>query len=168
MRPGREFTMNARSRGANADRRSGTILRTGAAATALFALGAAAPGGTRAAEPVTITPGPSPISGCVADAGQSGTNYPGTEIEPWVDVSPAKAGNIAAGWQQDRWSSGGARALGVGLSTDGGATWSRALIPGLTLCSGGGGTYQRATDPWLSFAPDGTLYFMSLVFDEDP
>src|SRR4051794_39425080 len=46
VRPDREFTMNARSRGTNADRRSGAVLRTGAAATALLALGAAAPGGT--------------------------------------------------------------------------------------------------------------------------
>jgi hypothetical protein len=46
-----------------------------------------------------------------------------------------------------------------------GATWS-ATYPHFTFCGGGttanGGDFQRASDPWVTFAPNGTAYFISL------
>ena len=55
--------------------------------------------------------GPSPFSSCVADqvGSQVGTNYPQSEIEPWIDTNPTDRRNLIAGWQQDRWSNGGSR-----------------------------------------------------------
>jgi hypothetical protein len=110
--------------------------------------------------------GPSPFAKCTADdvGSQGGTNYPDTEIEPWIDANPADAGNLIAGWQQDRWSNGGARGLVSAYTNDGGRTWTSVPVPNVSLCTGG--SYQRASDPWLSIAPDGTAYFMSLATDE--
>ena len=91
------------------------------------------------------------------------------EVEPYIDVNPTDPLNLIAVWQQDRWSDGGARALYSANSTDGGATWNTPIaIPGITLCGGGAGLFERASDPWVSFAPDGTAYFIGLPFDSDP
>jgi hypothetical protein len=114
-----------------------------------------------------VSGGQSPFADCQADqvAQQSGTNYPNTEIEPYVVGNPTAARNLLAGWQQDRWDNGGARSDVAGVSKDGGATWRTVIIPGITLCSGG--EFQRASDPWVDFSPNGVAYFMSLSFDED-
>lgn len=123
------------------------------------------------ADPLVLVSGPSPFASCTLDnvAGQPGTNFPNSVVEPWVDVNPTNANNIVAGWQQDRWSNGGARSLLAGVSFDGGATWEKVVIPKITVCSGGtaanGGDFKRATDPWLSFAPNGDLFFFSLSLD---
>jgi hypothetical protein len=108
-----------------------------------------------------------PFAACTADdvAAQPGTNHPGTEVEPWVDVNPANTANIAGIWQQDRWSDGGSRGLVAGVTFDRGATWTSVVIPNGSRCSGG--IYARTSDPWLSFGPDGDLYAISLALSHD-
>jgi hypothetical protein len=98
--------------------------------------------------------------------GGPGIAFIDSEVEPWVDVNPADPDNIVAFWQQDRWSNGGSRGNVAGVSFDGGATWAIVPVPGITDCTGG--PWDRSSDPWVSFAPDGTLHQMSLVFDVDP
>jgi hypothetical protein len=110
-----------------------------------------------------------PLEGCGNFPGVvagTGINFLNSEIEPWVEVNPTNPQNIAALWQQDRWSNGGARSNVAGVSFDGGTTWQIVVVPGLTDCSGG--SFERASDPWLSFAPDGTLHHISLLFNADP
>lgn len=126
---------------------------------------AAGPADPASAGPLTQISGPSLFTSCTADSPnlQGGTNYPATEVETWVDVNPVNPMNVVAVWQQDRWSNGGARGLGIGVSFDGGGTWSVSALPWLTLCSGG--TYQRASDPWISFAPNGDLHLAALLLD---
>ena len=114
-----------------------------------------------ASPPVLASAAVSPFAGCTADAGQVGTVYANTEVEPWVDVNPTNPANIVATWQQDRWNNGGSRGLVAGVSTDGGTSWSQVVVPGLSVCSGNA-TLKRASDPWLTFAPNGDLYHMSL------
>jgi hypothetical protein len=113
--------------------------------------------------------GTSPFAaGC--DPGQTGVNYLNSEVEPWIDVNPALAGNLVGTWQQDRWSDGGSRGLMAAASFDGGGSWISVIIPKITQCSGGnagnGGNYQRATDPWVSFAPNGHVYQLALSFND--
>jgi hypothetical protein len=133
--------------------------------------------GMRGASAATAFP-PVPISelspfGAATDCGYfpsmlTGANsmlYVDSELEPWIDVNPTNPDNIVATWQQDRWSDGGARGLLAGVSFDGGATW-QITGPAVTDCTGG--PWQRSSDPWLTFAPDGTLYHMSLAFQTDP
>ncbi len=73
--------------------------------------------------------------------------------------------NLIGVWQQNRFSNGAAQGLVGAYSNDGGATWTRTTAP-LSRCTGGnagnGGDYARATDPWVTFAPNGTAYWMSL------
>jgi hypothetical protein len=122
--------------------------------------------------PLVQVSGVSPLSGCTADgvAGQTGTVYPNSEVEPWVDVNPANTGNLVGVWQQDRWSNGGSRGLVAGVSTNGGTSWT--VVNGLktSLCTGGtalnGGGYQRSTDPWVTFGPTGIAYQLSLSFND--
>jgi hypothetical protein len=116
---------------------------------------------------------PSPFTGCILDnvGGQSGTVFPNSEVEPWIDVNPRNPLNIVGMWQQDRWSNGGARGHVVGVSMDGGSTWTEVVLPGVTVCSGSGTpetprNYERTTDPWISFGPDGTLHQISLSFND--
>lgn len=115
----------------------------------------------------TVSPAVSPFAGCTADdvAGQDGTNYPGSEIEPFIEAHPKGRTTLIAGWQQDRWSNGGARGLAAGYSLDGGRSWAVSVPPGISKCSGG--PYQRASDPWVTLSPNGVGYFMSLAFDSD-
>ena len=48
----------------------------------------------------------------------------------------------------------------IGWSADGGKTWRRSQITGLTACTGG--TADAATDPWVSAGPHGTAYFLGI------
>ena len=134
----------------------------GAAALAFTA------GASYAVPPPLVISGLSPFAGCFI-GGEPGTNYLNAEVEPWVDVNPANANNVIAGWQQDRWSNGGARGLNSAFSMDGGVSWTRVQVPGINKCSGGTGefNYDRATDPWIAISPDGTAYFFSLAFNND-
>ena len=107
--------------------------------------------------------------GC-QETGIGGTLYASAEVEPSVAVNPLDATNLVGVWQQDRWSSGGARGLLTGASFDGGQAWSTRMAA-FTRCAGGtpenGGDYERASDPWVSFAPDGTAYQIAVAFTGD-
>jgi hypothetical protein len=50
------------------------------------------------------------------------------------------------------------------VSSDGGQTWSEALLPGLTVVSGG--PWQKASDPWVAFGPNNRAYYSSLLFNQ--
>src|SRR5258708_980322 len=93
-----------------------------------------------------------------------GVNYPNTAVEPYLAVNPKDSRNMVAVWQQDRWSSSGARGIVSAVSFDSGQTWSlnKAAFTG---CSGGT-SFSPATDPWVSFAPDGSAYQLALSFNE--
>ena len=87
--------------------------------------------------------------------GQRGHASLNSEVEPRLAVDPTNSQRFVAVWQQDRWSNGGARGTVAGVSKDGGNSWTRVVVPGLTLASGG--TYQRSSDPWVSIAPNGDV-----------
>ncbi len=103
---------------------------------------------------------------CTADnvAGQPGSNYPNTEVEPNLAINPSNPSNLLVGVQQDRWTNGGSRGLRGNVSTDGGATWTPTSTPNVTKCQNG--PWNRSSDPWVTFSPDGTAYFSELVVDE--
>jgi hypothetical protein len=122
-----------------------------------------------AAGPALVSHG-DPYASC-SNAGQTGTNYPSAEVEPWVTAIPHTS-KLVGVWQQDRWSNGGAHGLVAGRSTDGGATWAQADLP-FSVCAPGavvdpftGAPYDRASDPWVSAGPDGTVYTVGLLATE--
>lgn len=116
---------------------------------------------------VDVSAGPDPFAACTADdpATQQtfSTLYPSAEPEPRADVNPTNALNIAGAYHEDRWDNGGDRGLVSSATHNGGVTWNRIVVPGITKCSGG--IFDRASDPWVSFAPNGKLYGIWLVFD---
>ncbi len=121
--------------------------------------------------PLVRVSGGSPFSSTCDDlAGQTGTAYVGSEVEPWIDVNPSNPANMIGVWQQDRWSNGGSRGLVAGFTTNGGASWAIGGDLKTSLCTGGtssnGGGYQRATDPWVTFGPTGIAYQLSLSFND--
>jgi len=126
------------------------------------------------AVPYNRTLGPVAASGVTpfdANCGltqNGGTVFLNSEVEPWVEVHPLDSDIVAAMWQQDRWSNGGARGNVLGFSFDGGVTWDLVNPPGISECSDPPGDFDRASDPWVSFGPDGTLYIMHLVLDITP
>lgn len=154
-----------------------STLTLGAAAALVISPVTSVLAGTLTADPpvqVSLTGSPfagagpkgAPCNGVPVSA-QTGTNFPGTEVEPWVSVNPVNAANMLGGWQQDRWSDGGSSANLGAYSTDGGVSWRLSAVqPKHSRCTGGtaanGGDYERATDPWTSFSPNGAAYFMSL------
>lgn len=111
----------------------------------------------RVSDDASSTVGPTP-------AGQSGQVYLFSEVEPWVAVNPGNSKNVVGMFQEDRWSSGGARNLVLATSFNGGKTWLNQPVRGVTVASGG--TYQRNTDPWVDFGPDNRVYAASLSFDD--
>jgi hypothetical protein len=125
--------------------------------------------------PNLVAPGGSPFgsttsgAACQNAAGQTGTNYPGTQVEPWLAVNPSNNDNMIAVWQQDRWSNGGANGLRGAYTTNGGLSWLLpANQPAFSNCTGGSGDtggYTRASDPWVTIAPNGNAYFMALQAD---
>ena len=151
-----------------------------AAVVALFAVGSA----VATVDPtVRVSPIASPFGGTPTGApcqgqAQTGINYPGAEVEPFVDVNLTNADNLVGAWQQDRWSNGGSTGQMSAFSTDGGQNWtippvSPAPDTGqakFSRCTGGnaanGGDYERATDPWVSFSDNGVVHQISLGIND--
>jgi hypothetical protein len=146
-------------------------------ALAVAALAAAIVVPARAA-PLTVTP-PTSISivtpfapGCGGPTEGSfpgaNFNYPNSEVEPWLAVSPTNPNDVAGFWQQDRWSDGGAHGLVAAVSHNGGTSFAYSE-PHFSICAGGtaanGGDFGRSSDPWVSWAPNGDLWSISLSVD---
>ena len=116
--------------------------------------------------PLTLVSGPSPFEqGCGGGSPFGFINYYNYKVEPYIAVNPVDPSNIVVSWMQDEWNWGGANGMVAAATHDGGRTWKRTVIPGLTQCSGG--TAQRAADPWLTFAPNGDLYRSTVVSNAD-
>ena len=111
---------------------------------------------------------PSPFAANCEGIALSGTVAVNSEVEPHFAVDPGSPQRYFGAWQQDRWTSGGASGLGVGVSIDGGHSWSRSFPP-FSRCAGGnaanGGNYERSSDPWVAISPDGTAYVIAIAFN---
>jgi hypothetical protein len=152
-------------------RRLLVALGTAALAAAVIAVPAGA-------APLTVAP-PTSISigtpfppGCggATEGNFAGANfnYPNSEVEPWLAVSPTNPNDLAGFWQQDRWSDGGAHGLVAAVSHNGGTAFAYSE-PHFSNCAGGTaanhGDFGRSSDPWLSWAPNGDLWSISLSVD---
>jgi hypothetical protein len=144
------------------------FVATGSAVAALVTVPAIA-----AISPLSRASGLSPFTPGCNGAPQTGTVFPNSEVEPWIDVNPTNTDNLVGAYQQDRWSNGGANGNLASVSFDGGATWTQPGLgtqPPFSRCAGGnaanGGDFERATDPWVTFGPDGDVYFMSLSIND--
>lgn len=82
------------------------------------------------------------------------------QAEPHIARSQANPDLVLATFQEGRRADGGAADCGYGSTHDGGLTWTRALIPGLTTTSGG--AYSRATDPVAAIGLNGAAYLNTI------
>ncbi len=123
-------------------------------------------------QPPSAATGASPFgAGC--NTSETGTLYPNSEVEPWLDVDPTSVNDndgpdFIGVYQQDRYSDGGARGLGTTVSTNGAASFTplpATQLPRFSQCAGNP-LYERASDPWVSIAPDGTAHQISLSFNQ--
>jgi hypothetical protein len=110
-----------------------------------------------------VISGPSPFEGGCPGARFDDMAITGYELEPIVTVNPANPRNLVAAWKQDVGPANQSRSDLVASSLDGGKSWTRSTIPGLTACTGG--TADAGSDPWLSAGGDGTVYFSGLAAD---
>jgi hypothetical protein len=78
------------------------------------------------------------------------------QAEPHIARSPIAPDFLVATFQEGRFVDAGAVDCGYSISSDGGLSWTRALIPNLTQASGG--TYFRATDPVAGVDLSGNVY----------
>jgi hypothetical protein len=83
------------------------------------------------------------------------------QAEPHIVRDPNVADTLLATFQEGRFTNGGAVDCGYAVSHDGGLSWSRALIPGLTTAVGG--PYPRASDPVAGIDLAGTMYLSTLA-----
>lgn len=81
---------------------------------------------------------------------------PGFAQETSLAVNPLNSRNVVAAWIQD-----GRATDTIMASRDGGRTFSRVLVPGLSACTGG--EFQVASDPGVEFAANGMAYFTAIV-----
>src|SRR6266545_2106548 len=150
-------------------RHPATILIT----VGLLTLAVSAPPALAAVAPLSQASSASAFAAGCNGAPQNGTLYANSEVEPWVDVSPANPQNLVGAYQQDRFDTGGSNGLGTSVSTNGGGSWTQlgvGALPRFSRCAGAApgsvGDYERATDPWLTFGPDGHAFQMSLSFND--
>ena len=108
-----------------------------------------------------VVSGPSPFAGGCPGARFDDKTITGHELEPTIAVNPANPRNIVAAWKQDVGSANQTRSDLAASSLDGGKTWTRSTIPGLTVCTGG--TADARSDPWVAAGRDGTVYFSGLA-----
>ena len=90
----------------------------------------------------TFVPASVPLIELSCDSFTNSSSQHRTEVEPG---SFAFANTMIASFQVGRIFGGGASDIGYVRSTDGGATWSTGLLPGVTTFQGGG-TYSAVSD----------------------
>jgi hypothetical protein len=88
------------------------------------------------------------------------------QVEPHVIRDPTRPNVLLATFQEGRLEDGGAVAGGYSISRDGGATWSRDLIPGLTRLAGG--EFSRASDSVAAIDRVGNLYLSHVGMEPGP
>src|SRR4029453_1836814 len=84
-----------------------------------------------------VISGPSPFAGGCPGARFDDLAITGYELEPIVTVNPANPRNLVAAWKQDVGPANQSRSDLVASSLDGGKSWTRSTIPGLTACTRG-------------------------------
>ena len=105
-----------------------------------------------------------PLASCTAgsDFLGGGSNFPASEVEPFVAADPKTPERLVAVWQQDRWSNGAARGEVSAYSTNGGGSWNEVVLP-FGACADAQSPFTRVSDPWVTIGPDGIVYASAIA-----
>ena len=99
-----------------------------------------------------------------ADPFQNTTSQHATELEP---DTFANGSTVVSAYQVGRFFNGGGTDIGFARSTDGGATWTSGVIPGLTFTSGLAGTtganFERVSDPAVAYDAKHDVWMISSI-----
>jgi hypothetical protein len=98
-----------------------------------------------------------PLTRVSRDTFTNPTSQHQTEVEP---DTFAFGQTMVSAFQVGRFFDGGGSAIGFATSTNGGATWTRGFLPGITRFEGSG-PYDRASDPAVTFDPRHNVWMIS-------
>ncbi|MBI3977225.1 MAG: exo-alpha-sialidase [Chloroflexi bacterium] len=93
-----------------------------------------------------------------ADSFTNSTSQHRTAVEP---DTFAHGSTIVSAFQLGRFFNGGASGIGFATSTNGGATWTRGALPGITKFLGG--TYDRVSDPAVAYDAAHNVWLVSTL-----
>ena len=108
-----------------------------------------------------------PAGGQAVDAGDVVGNchdpgaIVGSQVEPFLAVSPSDPAFLVGVWQQDRFRNEGAVGIAVAVSHDSGKSWSTSRLPYVTGCGDGG--YRFVSDPQVGIGADGHVYISTIA-----
>src|SRR3954468_9679940 len=117
---------------------------------------------TRCAAAITVAAvallaaGPAHARAAVTRVSQDPFNNPTSQHATEVEPDTFASGNtVVAAFQVGRFFNGGATDIGFARSLDGGATWTRGFLPGLTFNAGAfadpDSPFERVSDPSVAF-----------------
>lgn len=134
--------------------------------TATVSATAVADPGKSAAFTVTVTFPRVALTRLSTDTLSNSTSQHATEVEP---DTFAFGSTIVSAFQVGRIFFGAAADVGFATSTDGGATWTNGLLPGLTIFfQGGTSSFNAAGDPSVAYdAKHGQWIIASIAAHED-
>jgi BNR repeat-like domain len=94
----------------------------------------------------TFSTGPTALTALSTDPYTNVSSQHATEVEPDTYSSGS---TIVSAFQVGRFFDGGATNIGWARSTNGGATWTRGFLPGITTAAGG--SFARVSDPSVAY-----------------
>jgi BNR repeat-like domain len=98
------------------------------------------------------------------DASKNPAGQHETSVEP---ADAAWGTTVVAAYQVGRFATGGASNIGFAVSNDSGRTWTRGLLPGVTVESGPAGPEQAASDPTVAYdAAHGLWLIATLTLEQ--
>ena len=98
-----------------------------------------------------------PVTPVSSDPFTNTTSQHQTEVEP---DTFAFGNTIVSAFQVGRFFDGGGSAIGFATSINGGATWARGFLPGITKFQGNG-PFDRASDPAVAYDPQDNVWMIS-------
>jgi hypothetical protein len=126
------------------------LARPGLVTAALAATALVVSAGTATAAPA--------LTQISADPYTNSSSQHATEVEP---DTFSYGSTIVSAFQVGRFTDGGSSNIGFSTSTDGGATWTKGFLPGITTY--GGGSYARVSDPSVAYDAKHNVWLISTI-----
>lgn len=101
-----------------------------------------------------------PLTQVSSDPFTNSTSQHATELEP---DTFAWGSTVVAAFQTGRFVNGGATDIGWARSADGGRTWTRGFLPGITSTSGLGGTFNAVSDASVAYDAKHAVWLISSI-----
>ncbi|MDX6346882.1 MAG: hypothetical protein QOF84_1672 [Streptomyces sp.] len=126
------------------------LARPGLVTAALVATALVVSAGTATAAPA--------LTQISADPYTNSSSQHATEVEP---DTFSHGSTIVSAFQVGRFTDGGSSNIGFTTSTDGGATWTKGFLPGITTYAGG--SYARVSDPSVAYDAKHNVWLISTI-----